>query len=208
MLDPKILKHLEEKFLAQYPGGFDNTEMVKLGKKHKMDKMTATAKAFFTKSAFQDIDTVAANAITLISRASMVSMFEKPKLKDFVNGLPKEDKAFFVNALKQLLHGKQQNGFEAMVDILKTGKLAKWSLLTIIPAYYRADTEVFVKPTTAKDIISVFGIDSMVYKPLPTWDFYHAYRKLINEGKKHVDKTLSPSNAAFTGFLMMTMRNI
>ena len=113
------------------------------------------------------------------------------------------EKAFLVGALSQILHGKQQLGFEAMVDILKTQKLAKWSLITIIPAYYKPTKEVFVKPTTAKNILKHFEIADPIYKPAPTWDFYKKYRTLINDAKKTVDKNLSPSNAAFSGFLMI-----
>jgi hypothetical protein len=92
-----------------------------------------------------------------------------------------------------------------MVDILKTGKLAKWSLVSIIPAYYKPTREVFVKPTTAKGILKFFDIKDPVYHPTPSWDFYRKYRQLINDGKKEVSKSLSPSNAAFSGFLMMTV---
>ena len=35
--------------------------------------------------------------------------------------------------------------------------------------------------------------------------FYRKYRDVINSMKKNVSDTLSPSNAAFCGFLMMCM---
>jgi hypothetical protein len=46
------------------------------------------------------------------------------------------------------------------------------------------------------------------YKPLPTWAFYLGYRDLINTAKQQVDSSLSPSNAAFSGFLMMAMKDL
>ena len=94
-----------------------------------------------------------------------------------------------------------------MVDILKPMKLAKWSLMTIIPAYYRPDDEVFVKPTTCKNVLSFFEIEDLKYHPTPTWDFYERYRKLINEMKMKVDQNLVPNNAAFCGFLMMSVND-
>ncbi len=206
MLDPKKLKQLQAEFLTQYPEGFNDPEMIAIGKKHKMEKMTELARESFSKSACANTQAAAENIIKVISRSSMVSIFEKPKLRDFVNRLNDNDKAFLVDALCQLLHGKQQAGFESMVDILRTEKLAKWSLVTIIPAYYFPTKEVFVKPTTAKDIVRYFELHDLVYKPTPSWDFYRRYRKLINDGKKQVDKNLSPSNAAFSGFLMMSMK--
>ncbi len=206
MLDAKKLKVLEGDFLMQYPKGFSDPEMLKIGKKHNVVKMTDMTKECFTKQACSNVHVTAENMIKVVSRSSMVSMFEKPKFRDFVRGMDENEKAFLVGALSQILHGKQQLGFEAMVDILKTQKLAKWSLITIIPAYYKPTKEVFVKPTTAKNILKHFEIADPIYKPAPTWDFYKKYRTLINDAKKTVDKNLSPSNAAFSGFLMMTVK--
>ena len=62
----------------------------------------------------------------------------------------------------------------------------------------------FVKPTTTKNVIRQFEVEDLVYRPQPTWQFYDAYRDLIAEMKALTDPSLSPNNAAFTGFLMMT----
>jgi len=62
-----------------------------------------------------------------------------------------------------------------------------------------------VKPTTAKNIISFFEVENLSYKPQPSFEFYSSFRDLINDMKGRVDKSLSPSNPAFTGFLMMSM---
>lgn len=181
--------------------------MIAIRKKHKMDKMIELSRACFDELACSNIHLTADNMVKVISRSSMVSMFEKPKFRDFVKNLNEADKAFLVDGLRQLLHGDQQTGFESMAAILKTEKLAKWSLMTIIPAYYSPTEEVFVKPTTAKQVLKHFEIEDPVYKPAPTWDFYEKYRKLINDAKSKVNKNLSPSNAAFSGFLMMTAKS-
>lgn len=205
-LNRKTLKQLESRFLERYPKGFKDPAMQDILKKHQVEKMTTMARDFFKKSAFSKVDQCVNNMVTVVSRSSMVSMFEKPKFRDFVKSLNSHDKDFLASALKQLLHGNQRKGFEALVDILKTRKLAKWSLVTIIPTYYAPEEEVFVKPTTAKGILQYFGVEDLVYKPTPTWEFYQAYRDLINDAKTKVRKTLSPSNAAFSGFLMMTTK--
>lgn len=204
-MDRSKLKSAERAFLGQYPEGFDDPEMLKIIKKHRMSPLVDMARESFSERACSNVHLAAANMVRIVSRSSMVSLFEKPKFRDFVKTLDENEKAFLVNALREILHGRQQVGFEAMVDILKTGKLAKWSLVTIIPACYKPTREVFVKPTTAKGILRFFELDDPVYKPTPSWDFYRKYRKLINDSKKEVDRSLSPSNAAFTGFLMMTV---
>lgn len=206
LLDQQKLKVLEGDFFMRFPGGFNDPEIIEITKKHRMDKMVEFTQASFKKRAFGNIHVTADNMIKVVSRSSMVSMFEKPKFRDFVNNLGENEKAFLVNALYQILHGKQQAGFEAMTDMLLTEKLAKWSLMTIIPAYFSPTKEVFVKPTTAKGILKHFAIDDPIYKPKPTWDFYEKYRHLINEGKGRANPDLAPSNAAFSGFLMMTVQ--
>jgi hypothetical protein len=205
MLDENKLKAAQREFLSRFPGGFDDPEMVKTARKHRMAPMIALAQEAFCERAFADVPAVADNMVRLVSRSSMVSVFEKPRFRDFVRQMDENERAFLVHALREMLHGEQQAGFEAMVDILKTGKLARWSLVSVVPAYYRPTTEVFVKPTTAKGILTFFDIDDPVYSPTPGWDFYRKYRKLINDAKKVVDKSLAPSNAAFSGFLMMTV---
>jgi hypothetical protein len=92
-----------------------------------------------------------------------------------------------------------------VLEVLKIGKLAKWSLMTICQSYYHPQSEVFVKPTTAKDVIEYFEISHLHYHPKPTWGFYSEYRAVINDMKSKVDPSLSPYNIAFTGFLMRSM---
>ena len=100
--------------------------------------------------------------------------------------MPVIDQEALAEALYEQLHGDQAAGFEAMVEQLKPMKLAKWTLLTILPLYFRPNHEVFVKPTTTKGIINLLELD-MQYKPLPSWTFYREYRDLINKIKGEVD---------------------
>ncbi len=202
-----VLHKAEESFFAQYPGGFNNPEMIAIGKKHKMEQMKKLATESFAKSNFTDPMTIVENTIKLVSRSSMVSVFEKPRFRDYVKSLRREEKEALAHALHELLHGTQEDGFALLQGILAREKLAKWTLMTVVPAYYRPQREVFIKPTTAKLVIDKLGLD-LVYKPTPSWAFYKGYRKAINEMKTKVDKSLSPSNPAFSGFLMMSLGSV
>ena len=61
-----------------------------------------------------------------------------------------------------------------------------------------------MKPTTVKGVIKQFELD-LDYKPQPTWAFYSEYRDTILEMGGQVDPAIAPSNAAFCGFLMMSL---
>ena len=202
----KKLKQAEEEFFNRYPGGFANPEMIAIRKKHKMEKMIELTQDGFAKRNFKLPDLVIENMIKVITRSSLISVFEKPKFRDFARSLPSEDRKTLASGLQELLHGNEQTGFETMLEVLKSGRLAKWSLMTICQAYYHPQVEVFVKPTTAKGIIETLELKNLQYKPAPTWAFYNEYRAEINEMKSKVDASLSPYNVAFTGFLMRSMQ--
>lgn len=199
------LKIAEQTFLSRYPHGFDDPEMKAIGKKHKMDKMIELTQSAFAKKHFRDTQDIIDNMAKIIGRSSMVSVFEKPKFKDFTRTLTPKEKNRFVDGLKKQLHGDQQEGFEQTLELMKMAKLAKWSLISILPVYFRPQDEIFVKPTTTKSVIATFELDELIYRPQPYWEFYIRYRALLNEMKTQVCPSLSPNSAAFSGFLMMSM---
>ncbi|NQV41645.1 MAG: hypothetical protein HQ506_04745 [Candidatus Marinimicrobia bacterium] len=199
------LKQAEAKFFNMYPGGFEHPDMVAIGKKHKMDKMITTVQDEFSEDQFGDTRAIVQAMSKFVSRSSMVSLFEKPKFREFVNSLHYQHETILANGLKEMLHGNQEQGFNMMLDVLISGKMAKWSVISVLPVYHKPYDEVFVKPTTAKGVIQQFELDSLVYKPRPSWEFYHEFRSIINVMKSKVDERLAPNNAAFTGFLMMSM---
>lgn len=198
------LHHAEHLFMDRYPGGFNHPDMVAIGKKHKMGTMTELAQRTLSKDAFDDIPSIIDAAVKLTTRSSMVSVFEKPKFRDALYGLSDMDKHRYVQGLYQRLYGHAQKGFEDMFAVLKQEKLAKWSLMTIMPAYVAPTEEVFVKPTTAKGVVTCFDLE-LTYHPTPSWTFYTGYKQAITHMKAQVDPSLSPSNAAFSGFLMMSL---
>lgn len=198
------LKIAEQNFLMRYPGGFQDPEMVAIGKKHKMDKMVALAESSFGEDQFSNGEELSERYIKMVSASSMVSVFEKPRTRDFIRSLDSNVRDHFTNSLYEMLYLDEEKGFNGMLDVLSLGKLAKWTLMTVVPAYLRPQKDVFIKPTTAKGILKTMEVDDIVYRPRPYYEFYKAYRDFINEIKTHVDPSLSPSNAAFSGFLMMT----
>jgi hypothetical protein len=197
----KRLKEAEAAFLKRYPGGFTHPEMIEVVKKHQPEKMRRLAAERFAKAKFSNTDELVEAMIKTTTQSSMVSVFEKPRFRDVVRTFSGAQKQVLAKGLKELLHGNQQKGFNTLVDVLDSHKLAKWTLITAIPSYYRPDEEVFVKPTTTKKIITNLELD-LEYNAHPSWEFYEPYREIINKLKKKVSKTLTPSNAAFCGFLM------
>lgn len=202
------LKSAEKAFLTKYPGGMAHQEMQEIAKKHRMDKLVDHAHESFKKSAFGDKDVVAENMIKLVTRSSMVSVFEKPKFRDGLREMPVEDRHQLVDGLYQLLHGNEEKGFNMMLEVLAYYKLAKWTIMSVFRCYYYPGTDLLYKPTTVKKVIDIFELEGLEYKPKPSYQFFSGYREAFNEMKKQCDPSLSPSNPAFSGFLWMVMQGL
>jgi hypothetical protein len=199
------LKQAQEAFYSIYPGGFDNPEIVQIGKKHKMTKLIDFAHEAFSKENIKNVEETAENMVRLVTRSSMVSLFEKPKFRDAVRGMDMIEKSKLVHSLDMLLHGNEEAGFNLMLEVLIRHQLAKWTLISVFRCYYYPTTDLLYKPTTVKNVIKTFELVDMIYKPRPSYEFFVKYRDAINEMKTYVDKNFKHSNAAFSGFLMMTV---
>jgi len=201
------IQELEMKFLMTYPMGFEDEEMIEVGKKHKMDKITTFAQDHFTKAAFKNERILLDDLLKLVNMSTLVSRFEKPAFKKFMMSLSLEEKERLTLAIYELIHGDEANGFEHLVQILLPYKLAKWPLVTVVKTYFDPNYEVFMKPTTVKMILKHFEVKDLKYNSRPSFDFYDEYRTFINELKKEVTPLVAPNNPAFSGFLMMTIED-
>lgn len=199
------LKNAERQFLMTYPEGFESPEMVEIGKKHKMEKLIEYAKAHFGPSAFEDTHGMLESMIQLVNKSSMVSIFEKPKFRDALKSFSDEERKRAVLGLFELLHDDEALGFQMLVDVLSPYGIAKWPILTVFGCYYHPHRDLLFKPTTVKGVLSYFEIEDIKYSAKPTYAFFVAYRDHINQMKKAVSPMLSPNNAAFSGFLMVSM---
>jgi hypothetical protein len=199
------LKDLEAEFFDTYPNGFDDEKLVKLMKKFSPEKLETFAKESFAKENFSDPHFIVEAYFKTIQKSFMVSLFDKLKLRDIIKELTSYEKDMFSIELYELLHGNKKNGFEGLVEFLAEFRMAKWTLVTLVPYCMNRQKEYFVKPTTTKDIIKYLEIPDLIYKPRPSYEFYKEYSKVLNSTKSKVDKQLSYDNAAFTGFLRMSI---
>ena len=197
------LKQAETDFLLRYPGGFEHPDMVAVGKKHNVSKVSEYIHENLGKAAFSKPTSALDHVAKVVSRASLVSMFEKPKFQKMIKSMRLRKKQDLAEAFCELLYGKKHLGFAAVVEELREFKMAKWTIVSLLPAYFDLQNEVFIKPTTAKLIIKNLELD-LKYNARPDFEFYQGFQSAIQEAKKHVDPKLAPNNPAFCGFMMMS----
>jgi len=200
------LKEAEAYFLELYPQGFEDVGLLPIIKRHKTAKLGEQVREIFAKENFTQPDIICDNFTKIVSKSTLISLFEKPKVRDIIKDMRMERKDMFSIGLYEMLYGDKQEGFDIVIEILSFYTLAKWSLVTLIPYYFYRDKEFFIKPTTTKNIITFFEIEGLVYKPRPSYAFYVQYKKVLESMKAQVgEKIIHDDNAGFTGFLMMAM---
>lgn len=200
------LKEAEAAFLDRFPQGFQDPGMEAIRKRHNVDRLATFASENLTELAFSRPSAFADVLVTIVGRSSMVSRFEKAPFREFIGSLSSKQKQALADSFRKRLIGrKKREGFEEIVDVFSRYKLARWSLVSAVPFYFSPKKEVFLKPTTAKKIISLLEVDGLSYHSRPTWALYDGYRKLILEAKKFLDPSLTPNNAAITGLLMFSL---
>lgn len=200
------LKIAEESFFTFYPKGFEDEALLPIIKRHNTAKIGESVRELFAPEKFSRTEEIGESFAKIVSKSSLISLFEKPKVRDMVKQMSMEQQDMFAIGLYELLHADHEKGFRILVDVLSIYKLAKWSIVTLIPYYYARDKEFFIKPTTTKDIIKFFEINGLEYKPKPTYEFYVRYTQILQEMKLQVRPMISQDNAGFTGFLMMAMK--
>lgn len=199
------LKEAEANFFAFYPKGFEDQGLLPIIKRHNTKGIGKSVRELFAPERFRNSDEICESFAKIVSKSTLVSLFEKPKVRDMIKQMSMDQRDMLSIALYELLHGKSEKGFEMIVEVLALYTLAKWSIVTLIPYYYDREKNFFIKPTTTKDIIKFFEIDGIIYKPRPTYAFYERYTSALSEMRSHVSPMIGRDNGGFTGFLMMAM---
>ncbi len=199
------LKNAEARFLELYPQGFSTPELEDRVKKHHVDRLVNFAQSAFAPGTEDDTEATVENMVKLVSRSSLVSVFEKPKFRDAVRAMTSQDHEVLAALLGQLLHGDERMGFNGIAGMLAMYQSDKWPVITSFRCYYYPETDLALKPTTVKSVIAFFELEGLRYITHPIFEFYDRYRAAVNEMRAAVSPLCGPTGAHFSGFLMMAM---
>jgi len=200
------LKEAEAYFFELYPQGFEDVGLLPIIKRHNTAKIGEQVREMFAKENFTQPDIICENFTKIVSKSTLISLFEKPKVRDMIQSMRMERRDMLCIGLYEMLYGDKKEGFDTVVEVLSFYSLAKWSIVTLIPYYFYRDKEFFIKPMTTKNILAFFEIEGLVYKPKPSYEFYVVYKKVLESMRAEVSQKISPhDNAGFTGFLMIAM---
>ena len=202
------LRQAECEFYLQYPLGMDDPEMIQILRKHKMVKMRQMAQSSFAPEQFADPAAIVQAMGKIVVASSLISVFDKPKFRDLVAAMTFADKTELAAGLKLMLYGdriERAAGFEQMVNVLGRYKMASWSLVTVVPAYFDGQRDVCLKPNTVKAIIDFYELDGLVYRTRPDYAFYEAYRDELAAMRSQVPAYGNSELIAFSGMLFFAM---
>jgi CRISPR/Cas system-associated endoribonuclease Cas2 len=201
------LKEYESEFLEQYPNGFDDRNFSTIMKTYKPLKLEEFAKDALKKENFQNPSLIVDGFLKVVQKSVFVSVFDKLKLKDMIATLNSYEKDMLSIEIYELLYGNKKKGFEGLVEFLSEYKLAKWTIISVVPYCINRHQDYFIKPTTTKNIIKTFELEDCIYKTIPSFEFYDKYTKALDIMKSSIDKSLSPDNVGFTAFLKVAIES-
>ena len=204
-MNKTLLRQLETKFYDRYPEGWESEELKPILKKHRVGKMEELAKQVLSLESLNRELESCDNIVKLIAKSSLVSVFEKVRFKNLMNEMEDLFKRDFVDSVRVMLHEDEEAGFTRLVGLLAPYQLAKWPIITVLLTYFEPQKNVFVKPTTVKQIISLLELEGLVYTSKVNYAFYEQYRTAFLAMTSLVNPELSVTNGHFSGFLMMTM---
>jgi hypothetical protein len=202
------LKDLESEFLYEYPKALENERLIKLMKKFNPEKLEQLSKELFKKENFSQPELICEGFVKVVYKSVVISFYDKMKLRDVFKEMSAYQKDMFSIALYDLLYEDKKEGYENIVEVLAKYNLAKWTLISLVPYYMDRANEYFIKPTTAKNIISYLELENLSYKPKPTYEFYMEYKKALDEVKSKVNKSLKNENdnIYMTAFLRIAIQ--
>ena len=201
------LKEYEAEFLEQYPNGFDDRNFSTIMKTFNPIKLEEFAKDALKKENFQNPSLIVNGFLKVVQKSVFVSVFDKLKLKDMIATLNSYEKDMLSIEIYELLYGNKKKGFEGLVEFLSEYKLAKWTIISVVPYCINRHQDYFIKPTTTKNIIKTFELEDCIYKTKPSFEFYDKYTKALDIMKSSIDKSLSPDNVGFTAFLKVAIES-
>ena len=104
----------------------------------------------------------------------LLSPFEKISAQNLLRG-PDADR--YVSAAATFALKGTKNTFLKLVRMLEEHQLAKWTLATYLPLFWKPDEHMYLKPESTKDYAERVGHPlALVYEAKPTFETYQSTR--------------------------------
>ena len=119
------LKNAEAYFLELYPEGFQDIGLQPIIKRHNTAKIGELVQELFAKENFSQPELICENFAKIVSKSTLISLFEKPKVRDMIKSMRMERRDMVCIGLYEMLYGDKKEGFEILVDVLSSYGLSR-----------------------------------------------------------------------------------
>lgn len=82
------LKEAEANFFTFYPKGFEDEGLLPIIKRHNTEGIGKSVRELFAPERFRNPDEICGSFAKIVSKSTLVSLFEKPKVRDMVKNSP------------------------------------------------------------------------------------------------------------------------
>jgi hypothetical protein len=167
-------EHFVERFLALYPGGFEDTGFIRDERDYKL----AATKKLKESLNLTEIDSLLAacdfaevcrRAKQVASSLNLIFPQEMMSLNDSLKD--SEAQKDFALSLRDVLYSDspKEERFERYFAVLGKIGCPKWTIATYFQFLESTGTDMFMKPMVSQAMANAVGI-SLLYRPEPNWD--------------------------------------
>lgn len=89
------LQEAEAYFLELYPQGFEDVGLLPIIKRHNTAKIGEQVRELFAKENFTQPEIICENFAKIVSKSTLISLFEKPKVRDMIKSMRMERRDMF-----------------------------------------------------------------------------------------------------------------
>jgi hypothetical protein len=167
-------EHFVERFLALYPGGFDDAGFVRDERDYKLAaieklKQNLSLIAVDSLLAASDFAEICRRAKQVASSLNLIFPQEMMSFNDSLKDA--EAQKEFALSLRDVLSpgSDKEKRFERYFAVLSKIGCSKWTVATYFQFLESAGADMFMKPMVSQAMASAVGI-SLLYRPNPNWE--------------------------------------
>jgi hypothetical protein len=178
------VRRSRRKFLRYYPGGFKDTDYLKLERGYKWTAHERWIEAlgrdrFRVLLEAENFGAIAQGAVSIESRTNLLFSFEKMALRDAVKSAASAET--FAKGLWRFLHGDAtlSERFDAWLEVLSSlprrqTRVLTWPLATVFGFIAQPRLHLFVKPMVTRRAAQNYGY-ALEYRSQPDWPTYSGF---------------------------------
>lgn len=186
------------RFNKLFPEGFKSAPYLDAERNYKLAAKNVLAERLPLDEVF-DRTGMGEDALAVFRKTNLLSPFEKTRVQELLRGPASDD---FVRGAAMFANGDVEGGISKMHRSAEAYDVAKWTVLTYLPFFWKPDEHMFLKPEVTKDCSERVGhVFHHVYETSLNLRVYSALLDLVKTAKAELSAYECEDNIDIQSFI-------